>query len=555
MEKVQEQISSQTDTNEYARFELNRGYVVGDQTISDFCPEITAICEIIAPDGTVSVSYEITVTDKQGRKSEPRLVSDISRIDWFGEFGMCDIHMSRKDEKLLAYKLQREAAVCQNRRKEFYVSPGFHLIEGMPVVVMGNHIVKPDKMSCGITVNAVSDFGMKTGKIEYLQMIKTCIHFMPGITVILFYAALLGAIKPLLHSFGVIMDFIIAVVAPSGHLKSTLTRLYALWLVQREMQEISFSDTIRNDKLQIKIEECAAQNYLLDDYHITAKAYTRNKYRDRLDQSTRMVSGSRNSANIFVTSESLKGSSIFSAADRMLQIYIRRMTDEELFKYKSKLLEIPDYAMSMIALNFVQRLLNNYEQVKKDVADYLGRFQQPAWCRGSTRIGNQYRVLLLVEHLFCKYVCSGNTQNSAHRELDEALQRQGERQLKQLDSLRQKDEECNVLLVLDEIIKEGTKSKDIKISMVRAQYSDQTGNQAFLDGNYFYITGNALQACLMNHIGYPVSLCKVSDELHDAGVLVEDIDKRSKKFMSRRHYVIAVDALDRYCEVLRRYYI
>lgn len=147
---------------------------------------------------------------------------------------------------------------------------------------------------------------------------------------------------------------------PVRALKSTLTRLYALWLVQREMQEISFSDTIRNDKLQIKIEECAAQNYLLDDYHITAKAYTRNKYRDRLDQFTRMVSGSRNSANIFVTSESLKGSSIFSAADRMLQIYIRRMTDEELFKYKSKLSEIPDYAMSMIALNFVQSLLNNY---------------------------------------------------------------------------------------------------------------------------------------------------------------------------------------------------
>ena len=57
----------------------------------------------------------------------------------------------------------------------------------------------------------------------------------------------------------------------------------------------------------------------------------------------------------------------------------------------------------------------------------------------------------------------------------------------------------------------------------------------------------------MNHIGHPVSLRKVSDELHDAGVLVEDIDKRSKKFMSRRHYVIAVDALDRYCEVLRRH--
>lgn len=549
------QSNNQMNIGECGRFEPNRGYMIEDYLVAEFCPEITAVHEHFAPDGSVTVLYEVTVTMKSGEKLEPKLVPDITRIDWFRDCGMCDIYMNKKDERLLAYKLQQEAVACLDRRKEFHISPGFHLIEGKPVVAMGNYIVTPDNMDSNIKTAAASAFEMKTGDNISCQIVKQCINFMPGITVILFYAALLGAIKPLLNSFGVITDFIIAVVAPSGHLKSTLTRLYALWLVQREAQEISFSDTIRNDKLQVKIEECAAQNFLIDDYHRTSKAYTQDKYRDRLDQATRIVSGSRNSANIFVTSESFKDISIFSAADRMLQIYIKRMTDEELSKYKSELSSIPDYAMSEIALGFVQELLNKFEQVKKDVADYLRDFRQPAWCKGSTRIGNQYRVLLLVEYLFCKYVYGNNPDISAKCKLEEALQQQGERQLKQLNSLRQKDEERNILLALDEIIKEGTKSKDIKIFLARAQYSDQTGEQALLDGNYFYITGNALQTCLMNHIGYPVSLRKVSDELHDAGVLIEDIDKRSKKFMSRRHYVIAVDALSRYCEVLRRHYI
>ena len=47
---------------------------------------------------------------------------------------------------------------------------------------------------------------------------------MPKVTVVLFYAALLGAIKPLLNHLSVITDFIIGVVAPSGHLKTSLTR-------------------------------------------------------------------------------------------------------------------------------------------------------------------------------------------------------------------------------------------------------------------------------------------------------------------------------------------
>ena len=196
------QLDNQMDIGGHARFELNQGYMVGDQLIADFCPEITAVEENYAVDGSRSVLYEVTVTDKSGKKGEPRLVSDITRLDWFRDFGICDIYMGKKDKKILAYKLQQEALACKNRRKKFYISPGFHMVERMPVVAMGNRIISLSSMSGDITMISASKLEMKTGGISGLQMAKSCINFMPGVTVLLFYAALLGAIKPLLNFLG-----------------------------------------------------------------------------------------------------------------------------------------------------------------------------------------------------------------------------------------------------------------------------------------------------------------------------------------------------------------
>lgn len=547
---------NQTDANSYAYFDPNRGCIIDGCPVSNFYPEVTAVHEQITPDGHKTVSYEVSVTDKSGKKLPPFRVANVTKIDWLTECGIYDVDMTRKDEKLLAAKLLKDIAACKNRRREFLAPPGFHLFGRMPVISMGKQIITPDNADDTIKITAASTLEIKARKNTDLAMAKTCINFMPGVTELLFYASLLGAVKPLLNYWGVVTDFIIALIAPSGHLKTTLARLYALWLSQREAQEISFSDTIRNDKLQHMSEECAAQNFLIDDYHTVSKAYTKNRYRDRLDHATRIVSGSRNSANIFITAESLKDSVIFSAADRMLQIHIGRMAPEELSMYKDKLSEIPDDAMPRIALAFVQKILNDFEQAGKTVSDFLDNFETPAWCKGDTRMGNQYKVILLVELLFRTYMCNNDLEISAHIRLGKALQEHGKRQLKQLDLLRREDTEYNFLLILDEIIKEGTKSTDINIVIVRGQYDETTGSQALLEGNFFYITGNALLACMRNHIGYPsIRLHDVSSQLHDAGVLMEDTDKRTKKFLTCRHYVIALDALKQYCEMLRSHSI
>ena len=232
------QPDNQTNTGKYAYFALNEGCIIDGCLVSNFYPEITAIHEQITPDGNVSTLYEVTVTDKSGEKLPPFMVSDVTKIDWLKQCAIYDMNMSKNDGKLLSVKLLKDIAACKNHHQEFLVSPGFHLIQGMPVISMGGHVITPDNKDDTIKITATSKLEIKPEKTKNLQAIKNCINFMPGVTELLFYAALLGAVKPLLNFLGVITDFIIAIIAPSGHLKTTLTRLYALWLVQREAQEI-----------------------------------------------------------------------------------------------------------------------------------------------------------------------------------------------------------------------------------------------------------------------------------------------------------------------------
>ena len=83
--------------------------------------------------------------------------------------------------------------------------------------------------------------------------------------------------------------------------------------------------------------------------------------------------------------------------------------------------------------------------------------------------------------------------------------------------------------------------------MTESQYSSGDKNMALLKDGCFNIKGDVLISVLMKRVGRPVSLKKVSDQLHKEGILDEDSDKRTKKVASRRHYVINIAMLENYC--------
>lgn len=329
-------------------------------------------------------------------------------------------------------------------------------------------------------------------------------------------------------------------------------------VVYEDELEISFDDSIRSDILQKRIKQAAGQNFLIDDLHKKSSIYDQNRYKERLDKAVRTVSKVGNSALIFITAESLKGSTIFSIHDRILQIKIPRMDSEELLIYKMSMADISHSYMAEIAVRFVQVLLDNYQDVRETVEQYIGnnifynksKFEMPEWCKGSTRVGNQVRVLYLVEDLFCQYMCENDSKLSGRIQLHEALEETGKIQVKQLERLSSLEKEEDILLMLYQIIEEGTNCKDIHIVMTESQYSSGDKNMALLKDGCFNIKGEDLINVLMKRVGRPVSLKKVSDQLHKEGILDEDSDKRTKKVASRRHYVINIAMLENYCKFL-----
>ena len=533
-------------------FVLGKGFVVGDEIIAPFMPIVKKkiIHEDLNEVGAISYQYEVAIQEADGTVHESVIVNDFNSIDWYRDFGMCDAELTVRQKKMLTYKMQVDAKACESVVSDIIVAPGFYLKNGVPIMVTGDKVYLP-KEEKTIYVRSKSSLKLKESGISDVSLlIEKYLSFLPGVSPLLFYGVLLSSIKPLLSTLNVCVDFIEAIVAPSGHLKTTLARIYCMALKEPSEQEVNFSDRVRNDVLQKKLQTLSGLAFILDDYHRAAKNSERDKFKSRLDLVTREASGVHNSAFVFMTAETLEKSSIFSALDRMLQVNIPKKSAAELDKLKETVSTLRNEEMVAIIAKFVQQIIDNYVSVTHDVKKYMNEFSMPLWSVGNTRIGNQVKVISLVEFLFRKYVCNNDTQQSKREELMQALEEQGKRQVRMLMQLREAEEPVDFLLVLNEVIAEGTKCKDINIVLTKVQYSEKTGEQALNDGNCFILTRQALQKCLMSRLGKPVSMKKVSDDLHDAGVLLEDVDRRTRKYHNVRHYFLDIKTLERYCKVV-----
>ena len=83
----------------------------------------------------------------------------------------------------------------------------------------------------------------------------------------------------------------------------------------------------------------------------------------------------------------------------------------------------------------------------------------------------------------------------------------------------------------------------------KMKYSPQETDKYFWKDNKAYITKKALVNGMTRYYGKFVSWKNIIDDLDKKALLEEDIDKRSKKFMEARHYVISIDALRKYQEM------
>ena len=108
---------------------------------------------------------------------------------------------------------------------------------------------------------------------ELIKMAVEYITFMPGVSEILFYYVLLAVVKPFLVSQRIYPNFMLALIGPSGHLKTSLARLFAFWLEQEDLQEVAFADIASQTVLDNHIAELNGLNLIIDDMHIHPDNY------------------------------------------------------------------------------------------------------------------------------------------------------------------------------------------------------------------------------------------------------------------------------------------
>ena len=530
------------------KFIINEGLYYGENNyIADFNPKVTKRClQYDMETGNKETIFWVEVTLLDGTKLDAVEVKSLHKISYFDLWNCPDSYLSGEKRRLLEMKLQQEASKLE-KKVSLLCGQGLHLYKKKPIYVFGNG-----------AIDAEADVQIKNGKkmeialsnhhdhFEPAEQQDKYLSFFPGVSEILFYGSLLAVVKPFLWQEGYNVDFVIALVGPSGHLKTTMVRKYALWLKDRERQEISFKSNKRIDSIIASIDELSGQNFLMDDFHEAKGSYNSIRQGERLDTIVRHIGEIERCANIMITSESMNKMGIFSCKDRMLQVTVPQMSPEQLTDTKKRINDLAPNYMSWVAKKFLKELIKNYENVKTDIRIFWEEERKSKdGYYSDTRTQNHGLFIKLTETLFRKY-CNGNLkEESKCQKLREALLSNYEIQQNELELARYYERERDYVVDIQNMLG----SPDYLESVTnRMQYVPNDKNY-LIDKGRIYITKLALNYGMIKYYRKAVSMKEISNALHEAGVLEEDSDTRTKKMDGKRHYVICYEALDLYCNL------
>ncbi|MDE7001888.1 MAG: hypothetical protein K2P73_16640 [Lachnospiraceae bacterium] len=493
---------------------------------------------------SIIITYTLCAVYKDGKISDPVQVKSLDKISLFALFRIPDINESGKEQRLIRKKLELEAALLEPE-KCICCHQGLQQYDGNEIWIMGDQIISAGQLTTPITIEPQYPFP----DIHCIQ--KDCIpnfresiiRLLPGVSEILFYYSLSAITKMILHEVSIDTNFTLAVVGPSGHLKTSMVKKIALWLSDKGMQQFNFSSHARTSQVLEAMDRLSGMNYLIDDFHMYTKSQDIERQNKRLDDIVRHIESSPDCANAIVTGEHIQG--IFSCIDRILVIHIPRMDSDKLTTLKAELGIIPDNTMSMIAYLFVQELINHIEEVREDCK----QFYQDNYVKTIHDASNPTRTyrhccfIKLTEFLYCKYCCGHSERLSARDELYKALEKQYAIQQEQLRKLSITEQHDYVLGVKDML--DAEEGKYLRIETDIEQY-DASYNNCYLANDQVYITSQALTYGMNLYYGTSIKKSEVARALENTGVLIRGSDTLTKKFGGKRHYVIHLKLLNHY---------
>lgn len=524
-------------------FDEENGLFYGDRQIADFNLRIIDKVIPLDPSGVKGrTSYLVEASYMDGRTKRSEWTNALKRMDLFELFEIDDSFLSAEQKKVILSKLMQEAGILQKR---FVVDSREGLqktVQGVPVFVFGEYTVccgeLPEKYEIA-TQHSLKPI-LSVDEKELLRLCESYINLLPGTSEILFFGVLSAVVKPFCSILDMQCGLVISLVAPPGHLKTTLARAYATWLVQRDEQETSFCAPQRNKAILENIDHLFGQNFLIDDLHKMSNSNEEKRQEQRLDTVCRHVDAKTDCANVILTGETLEKMGIFSCLDRIFQVRMPNMDAAQIEALKMRVSALYPNVMQSIALAFVRALMQNYESVLTDIQMFYEKniINHDVSSGYATRAHRQAMFIRMTEYLFGKYLYGQKPDDSKHKTLlNTAIDQQCSLQQTELQKIRELEEPHDYIAELFEIILKGTPY--INVCGDYHQYSNSDGT-CLIWREKIYITSKSLKEAFFKRNKKYVSPKLVVDALHQAGLLEEEPSSRGrqKNFGGKKNYVI-----------------
>ncbi len=437
---------------------------------------------------------------------------------------------------------------------------GIQTIKNNHILLWGDEIYADcnpvDKIVCNEKIRFRRKKGLQDCQREIFiqEELPKFLNFWEGISELIFYGAMYGCLKPFLHELGMNSGFIVMLVGPMGHLKTSIAQKFFLWGTRKDEMKSTFSDYVRNSEILEKINRHIGACYLIDDLHPVATINDRQKQIQRLDVIARRITENDNCAHVVTTGESTYEYGTLSCLDRIMLINIPKQDSDGLKEKKQLLKKLDNDFMPEIARYFENKLMTNYNDVLEDVSNFLEGsagidiLKDENW---TLRTSAHARYILLTQFLFRKYCCNDSKEVSGYDSLLKAIARNVELQEQSMCRKRD-DDQRDYAYVLYKILSEQTEKRIVHIAFGQNDYMVNDPSTCFFKNGQFYFTSESLSTCFAKYIGKPICLKKAIKALYEAGVLVTYERYYQKKLNGINHYVISKWMLDLYVENIKQ---
>lgn len=526
--------------------------VVNDNEKLDVYFDVKEIKTIInLKTGQEKKSYRLILKTMAGDEIAEKEISDIDNIKLYEDFKYADALLSERDRKRLKHQIQLKSLQIEPT-KVYQCSPGLQKDEdGANLIFVGDELFSDKPIVAKYSYD--SDYKLRHKKEvtddNREDFVKRGFHryisFWPEVSEMIFYGALYGVLKPYMHHLGLISGFIFFLVAPMGHLKTSMARLYFLWGTKEENLKSTFVAYVQNQKLIKNIKNCIGMCYLLDDLHPVATTNDKKKESQRLDVISRTVTESDDCGHVVMTGESIYDYGTLSCLDRILQVNIPKLGSGELERKKREIQKLDPDFMPEVVRYFQKTLIENYEQVMGDIQSFLENGNNDI-CENtdsSLRAATHAKYIMLTEFLFRKYCCDSSKELSGYDNLKQTVETNLNNQQNIMNQQR-KDVERDYIKDLYSILT--SKDKFVFFVTLEEQYSVENEKHCFYKGHNLYFTSKALRYCFCQYLNRTVDLQKIVKSFDAAGILERSGNYYQKKFKGTWHYVISKPMLELY---------